>query len=1054
MLEFITQLFDSENFMPHGMCLLWVPGLLWLHVISDVLITLSYFSIPVAILYVMRKSKVVVMPWIYILFGSFILLCGITHALSVLVLWNPVYRLEGVVKALTALVSIITAIYLARNLRGVRDASERAGDLEKTLQELSNNDNRLQAVLNTVLDGIVTINDKGIIQSFNPAAEKIFGYDALEVIGENVSILMPDPYTSNHDTYLRNYLNTGVAKIIGIGREVTAQRKDMSTFPMELAISEMDVSGEMMFVGIIRDITARKNAEQEVTRMANIIESSADSIVSERLDGTIVSWNKGAEKLFGYKAEEIIGKHINVLLPDDKQAEEERILSEVANGKNITLETTRKYKDGRIFHISSSVSPINDSFGKVIGAAKIARDISERKKTEQELKDSAERLAAIMNTVVDGIITINHIGIVQTFNPSAERIFGYKADEVIGKNVKMLMPDPYHSEHDGYLGNYLTTGDAKVIGIGREVTAKRKDSSIFPMDLAISEMSVSGSRMFVGMIRDITARKEAERQLEEERLKAEHANYAKSEFLATMSHEIRTPLNGILGMAELLSNMDLNEKEGRYVNTILSSGELLLVLINDVLDFSKIEAGELELENIPVIINALISEVTQLLCNRASENNVELAVKCPQDIPLAVLTDPVRLRQVLINLIGNAIKFTKEGHVLINVSVKNFRESYVGLRFEVTDTGIGIPQEKIATIFEQFSQADSSTTRKFGGTGLGLAICKKLVEKMGGKIGVESLPDKGSTFWFEIEFEVYADLTENKLDITRQLKGLNILIVDDYPINLEIYHEYLKHVGVSCDLAESAIAGLNKMQQKNFAGDPYNVVIIDYHMPQMDGLEMGVLIKRNPEKYGNAQLILLTALDKSEGLQEINMSGFCMHILKPVYPNILTDSIINAMQMKVADLSEVDELRNTPVKKNKLMKKVDSKYNINALVVDDFPANVEVAKEMLEKVGCLVTTATNGNEALGILEKFPSKFDIIFLDCQMPVMDGYATTRKIREAAWGKKIPIIALTANTIKDAREKCLASGMNNYISKPMKISNITEMLDKYFPQRTDAA
>ncbi|MCE3233322.1 MAG: Signal transduction histidine kinaselike protein [Rickettsiaceae bacterium] len=582
--------------------------------------------------------------------------------------------------------------------------------------------------------------------------------------------------------------------------------------------------------------------------------------------------------------------------------------------------------------------------------------------------------------------------------------------------------------------------EAKIIGIGREVVAMRKDKSIFPMELGISEMEVDGRRMFVGLIRDITARKEAEKQLYEARENAERASLAKSEFLATMSHEIRTPLNGILGMAELLSHMELNEKEDRYVNTILSSGELLLVLINDVLDFSKIEAGELELEKIPVVINTLLTEIVQLLSSRASENNVELVVKCPQDIPQSIMTDPVRLRQILINLVGNAIKFTKEGYVSVNVSKRYLEGNKIGLRFEVVDTGIGIPKDKISSIFEQFSQADSTTTRKFGGTGLGLAICKKLIALMGGKIGVGSIEGKGSTFWFELDFDVH---TSAKADNAYDLKNISILLVDDYEVNLEVYQEYLRNINIESDTATSAAIGLDKLRKQKILGNPYDVVIVDYSMPGMDGITMAEVIKHEPSKYGDPQLVLLTALDKSEGLKEVDISAFCQHLIKPVYPNVMFETIASAMV-----------LREKPEKKKSSQIVLNSpeldKSSINALVVDDFPSNVEVAKEMLEKAGCVVTTAVNGSEALDALKNDPAKFDIIFLDCQMPVMDGFTTTRIIRKSDWGKEIPIIAVTANTIKEARQKCLDSGMNDYISKPMKISNISDMLDKYLDKR----
>lgn len=672
------------------------------------------------------------------------------------------------------------------------------------------------------------------------------------------------------------------------------------------------------------------------------------------------------------------------------------------------------------------------------------------RKSTRELEYRKQHTEAILNTVLEGIITINVNGIIQTFNPAAENIFGYKKEEVIGKNVKMLMSGKNKKNHDQYIKNYLDTGDAKIIGIGREVEAERKNGEKFPMALGITQTILDGEKIFVGIIRDVTKEKEDKVKLEEYNKKLEEAwadaskaNKAKSEFLATMSHEIRTPMNGIIGMAELLGYSELSSQQKKYLKTIKSSGDLLLVLINDILDFSKIEAGELELESIPVVINALISEATQLLSSRAKENSVEIAVRNTQDTPMAIWGDPVRLRQIMINLIGNAIKFSKGGYVLVNVETVQKNNDNVLLRFEIKDTGVGIPEDKLDNIFEKFSQADSSTTRKFGGTGLGLAICKKLVSLMGGKIGVESQVGKGSLFWFEIEAKVQTYLTHTNIDAKRNLNDIKILIVDDYPINLEIFSEYLNKIGVKCDVADSAELALEILEIGFKNSSPYDIALIDYDMPYMNGEMVGKAISENPNKFGKPKLILVTALDKSIQTDFLQEAGYSGKLLKPVYSSVLIDTLLNETQSIQKIKKDTNDKK--PNKKEKEKISALPNYKIKVLVVEDFEPNQEVIKSILEELGCEVDLSKDGIEAISILKNNYMKYDLVFMDCQMPNMDGFETTKEIRKNEWGKNLKIVALTANALQGDKEKCRKAGMDDYLSKPVKIISIKNMIAK---------
>lgn len=673
-----------------------------------------------------------------------------------------------------------------------------------------------------------------------------------------------------------------------------------------------------------------------------------------------------------------------------------------------------------------------------------------------------DKQRAILNTVVDGIITINSKGIIESFNPSAERMFGYKEDEVIGKNVKILMPEPYQSKHDGYLNNHLSTGKKKIIDTaGREVQARRKDGSIFDMELAVKAFNVDEAKMFVGSIHDITQKKNADERLqqyaedlewqkmamEEAKEEAERANRLKSDFLATMSHEIRTPMNGIMGMTELLLNSELNPKQEANAKTVMSSSEALLEIINDILDFSKIEAGKLELEPVQFNLETVCEDVSELLSIKCKEKAIELILRYPPYIRKDVIGDSGRIRQIITNLLSNAVKFTSKGTVILSVEeLKNdkLKKNQVEFKISVSDTGIGIDEDAQEYIFDKFSQADNTTTRKFGGTGLGLAISKQLSEMMGGQIAVESKKGEGSTFWFTIIIDK-GKVEDNHVYNLENVKGIKALIVDDVEINQIILQEQLGSAGIDCDICSSGKEALELLSKAADNESCYDIVLLDYLMPNMNGEQLATEIIKQ-ETLKDTCVIMLSSdggSARSGSFKELGLAGY---LSKPIRSRQVIEAISIIWDKKLSKeknffITVEDTFNNRENYKNI---KFD---NVNVLVAEDNRVNQVFAKEILESFDCKVFVASNGKEAIDLLDS--SNPDIIFMDINMPQVNGLEATKEILKLDKYKNIPIIALTAADIEDERDECFDAGMVSFISKPMRKNSLYRSLAKYLPE-----
>ncbi|MCA9088204.1 MAG: response regulator [Planctomycetaceae bacterium] len=539
---------------------------------------------------------------------------------------------------------------------------------------------------------------------------------------------------------------------------------------------------------------------------------------------------------------------------------------------------------------------------------------------------------------------------------------------------------------------------------------------------------------------DVTERQLALEALERSKEAAEAASRAKSEFLANMSHEIRTPLNAVIGVTELVLDTPLNATQREYLQMVLNSGESLLSVLNDILDFSKIEAGKLNLDRRTFDLRECAGDTMKFMALRARSQDLEIACHIASDVPAAVWGDPNRLRQVLINLVGNAIKFTDAGEVMLDIEVESSDEHNAVLHFAVSDTGIGIPDVKLAAIFEAFEQADTGHTRRFGGTGLGLAICSRLVDLMGGRIWVESTPDVGSTFHFTASFEV-ADESVRLIspEVISRLSGTRVLVVDDHATNRRIYQEVLSNWGLHPTAVRSASEAMTLLTAADRRGEPFGLILSDVDMPVVDGFEFVRRVKDNP-RLASTVIIMSSSADRPFDVLRSEELGVSACLIKPVKQSELFDAIAEGMGLAFAE--DAHEHHVTPPEASKLA-------SLRVLLVEDNRVNQKLAVGLLEKWGHQVTIAGNGREAVDTWN--PDKFDLVIMDVQMPEMDGLEATREIRkrEASLGGHAPIIAMTAHAMTGDKEQCLEAGMDDYVAKPLRMQDLSAAIMRVFAQ-----
>lgn len=781
----------------------------------------------------------------------------------------------------------------------------------------------------------------------------------------------------------------------------------------------------------------KENFQKKNSEFQKLFDVVPSAVFMTDKDEKIVSINRRALEILGYKENEIVGKNCTFFALEpcrsgcslkskhDDTPIFNKICTVITSSKNIRI-------------ISKNAQILKDENGNYSGSIEVFDDITEKYNYEREI----EKLMFSVNQSPASVVITDIDGNIEYVNKKFTEVTGYTFDEVKGKNPRILKSGEKSKDEYKELWDTIKSGKEW----RGEFHNKRKDGTLYWELALIAPIIDKDGKIinFVAVKEDITERKRIENELFEAKLNAEQATKAKSIFLANMSHEIRTPLNGIVGMVDLLLGTKLDKEQEDFVKTIKYSSITLLTLINDILDFSKIESGKMSFEEIEFDLYQLVELSLKPLIFEISKKGLEIIVDIDKNVPRYIKSDPVRLKQVILNLVGNSLKFTEKGEILVEVKLFEKRGNDIILKFIVSDSGIGIDNDKIEKIFEPFEQADNSITRKFGGTGLGTTISKYIVEKLGGQIYATS-PSKlskdggrgrGSEFGFTIKtVEVSAD------DIKRtysKIKGLEkVLVIDDNKLNLKIMQNMLSVWNVECDTLTTFI-GFDKVLEN------YDLIFVDYIMPDINGFEVAKMIKERSKK---PKVVIFTSAVLKEDKEKFDSIGIDGYLQKPVTQSSLYDLLVSIFEFR-EKTGEVKEIR----------EKVEKK-DIKILVAEDNLVNQKVAKNMLNKLGYDVDVAENGNK---VLEKMSENgYDIILMDVQMPIMDGLTTTRIIREVEDDLKnnrnlsynlilkkipIPIIALTANAMKEDRDICLANGMNDYLSKPLNLNELKEVVEKY--------
>ena len=911
---------------------------------------------------------------------------------------------------------------------------------KKAEQELKKSREHLDAILSSSLDGIIVYeavrDEAGLLQDLrfamiNPAAEKLMRLNASDLLGRTVLEKFP--------TFATDDLFEKFTRIIEKNVPLDFEHQSVSSgAPRWYRLACVKLGDGLVLS--YTEITPRKQAEDALKTFAQRLGLANQALQAGIWDwdmrSDLIAWDEKMYEIYGMPKNLQVNYQAwaNAVVPEDLVEAETVLQSVIASKSQGSSEYRITLPNGSLRYIQAAVGAVLDDAGQVVRVIGVNIDTTERKESEEALRLSEERFSSAFKYAAIGMALVSLDGRWLKVNQALCDSIGYSAEELSGKTFQDIThPDDMEAD----LANVRELLDGGISSYKMEKRYFHKEGRVVWVLLGVSLLRDKQNKplYFISQIEDISEVKQAMTRQQELTEKAQAAERAKSDFLAVMSHEIRTPMNGVIGTTELLLETVLDVEQRNLANTIRISAESLLGLINDILDFSKIEAGELSFEELDFDLRNVVEDTLEMMAGQAQTRGIELVGGVEPDVPTKVRGDPRRVHQVLTNLISNAIKFTKSGEVAIHVTTQAETETEVHARFEIKDTGTGIPPETLARLFQPFVQADSSILRKFGGTGLGLAICKRLAESMNGSIGVESTPGEGSTFWVTLRFyrQVEVKIQSQNID---EFVDSRVLIVEANETNRQFLHKQIVAWRLSNGCAGTGEEALAMLRQSVAEKAPYSVAIIDRQMPEMEGLALVQKINADP-LLSVTRLILLTPFGKpisTDELKTVNVAACCV---KPVRQSALFDCLVQVLT-RPTNASES--------RRSELFLRSTAPLSLRTervLLAEDNVVNQQVALGNLRKLGYNADVAKNGTEVLKVLER--KRYDIILMDCQMPDLDGYEVTKEIRQRERGHRAWIIAMTANAMVGDREKCLTAGMDDYISKPLCRAELRAALER---------
>ncbi|MBN1436244.1 MAG: PAS domain S-box protein [Sedimentisphaerales bacterium] len=984
--------------------------------------------------------------------------------------------------------------HLKKAERQLRQAKQEAEAMNTRLAE---SEHQLRTIFDSVNEGIAIHDFNGKVLEVNEKSLDMFQITREQAMNMTIA-----------ECSVQNEQLERIPEIIqraADGEKVTVEwqgmrMKDQVPFDIEAMVRSITYGGRMCILVASRDIShlketerqlrqAKQEAEKMNVRLAEsehqlrtIFDSVNEGVGIYDFNGNVLEVNEKVLEMFQLNREQALEHTMAEVSVQNEQLQRlPEIIQRVQNGETVITEwQCMRMKDKVPFDIEAMARSIPYAGRECMLVA--SHDITHLKETERQLlqakqeaeeinarlTESEHQLRTIFDSVNEGIGIYDIDGTVLDINEKAMEMFQYTREEAMTMTLADSSVQDEQLELIPELMQRVTNGEKLTINWkGMRI----KDKTPFDVEAMVRTIPYGGRMCILIASHDISHLKETERQLRQAKqeaeqmnlqlieatalanemaAKAELASRAKSEFLANMSHEIRTPMNGIVGMTEFLMESKLTDEQREYAEAVQNSADALLSIINDILDFSKIEAGKLNIEPVPFNLHDSLHEMADLLSPKALEKNVEFITRFGPSVPQNVISDPVRIRQVLTNFLGNAVKFTEKGHVMLDVECHRQEDNTAYITFRVEDTGIGMPQDKVDQMFEKFIQADCSTTRKYGGTGLGLSISRQLIELLGGTLEVESEPGKGSAFSCTLPMAVDSSVVVEPR-IYSDLDGVRVLIVDDYLMNRRIIKEQLNRVGITCDTCESGGQALQMLKQwrKHGMEAPYDMVISDFQMPGLDGIELAEKIKADPD-IRDTVIILLTSVCYKGSAAMIEQAGIAAYLTKPIKHSQLIETLSLAWgRHKNGDAnSRLITRHNLSGSKKTNRSNMNGKYTdqkVKILLAEDHKVNQLVAVKLLESMGCAVDVAGDGRQAVDMAAK--GVYDLILMDCQMPEMDGYEATAEIRQLPSDvAKIPIIAMTAHAMEGDKENCLKAGMDDYISKPAKRDRVEAVLSRF--------